>query len=32
MRLMAKTPTSADEGSTDVVQSYVYNAQTDYAG
>jgi hypothetical protein len=31
MRLMAKTPTTADETSTDVVQVFTYNAQTGYA-
>ena len=32
LRLIAKTPTSADEGTTDVCQAYVYNVQAAYAG
>jgi len=32
LKLIAKTPTSADENSTDVIQLYVYTAQAAYAG
>jgi len=32
LKLTAKTPTAADEGSTDVVQWFTYNGQADYAG
>ena len=32
LTLKAKTPTSADENATDVIQIYVYNAQAAYAG